>query len=77
MSAEPGRIIAEAVSRWLPTAVTRVRGRVWQAGFVVAKVASGQVFYEYFGFACQNRSYHQLLHHHNHPGLTRRGLATS
>jgi hypothetical protein len=38
-----GRAIAEAVSRWLPTAVARV----WQVGFVVDKVASGQVSSEY------------------------------
>jgi hypothetical protein len=36
-------------------------------GFVVDKVALGQVFSEYFGFPCQ--SFHQFLHHHNHPGL--------
>jgi hypothetical protein len=59
-----GRAIAEAVSRWLPTAATRVRARVWQVGFVVDKVASGQVFPEYFDFPCQNHSFHQLLHHH-------------
>jgi hypothetical protein len=40
-------------SRWLPTAVARVRARVWQVGFVVDKVALGQVFSEYFGFPCQ------------------------
>jgi hypothetical protein len=44
-----------------------VRTRVWQVGFVVDKVASGQVFSEYFGFPCQNRSFHQLFHHLNHP----------
>jgi hypothetical protein len=48
-----GRAIAEAVSRWLPTAATRVRARVWQVGFVVDKMASGQVFSEYFGFPCR------------------------
>jgi hypothetical protein len=63
-----GRATAEAVSRWLLTAATRVRARVWQVGFVVDKVASRQVFSEYFGFPCQNRSFHQLLHPHNHPG---------
>jgi hypothetical protein len=72
-----GRAIAEAVSRWLPTAATRVRTPVWQVGFVVDKVASGQVFSEYFGFPCLNRSFNQLLHPQNHPGQTRRGLATS
>jgi hypothetical protein len=63
-----GRAIAEAVIRWLPTAAARVRTRVWQVGFLVDKVASGQVSSEYFGFRCQNRSFHQLPYHHNHPG---------
>jgi hypothetical protein len=27
-----GRAIAEAVSRWLPTAAVRVRARVWSSG---------------------------------------------
>jgi hypothetical protein len=34
-------------------------------GFVVDKVALGQVFCEYFGFPCQS-SFHQLLHNHHH-----------
>jgi hypothetical protein len=34
-------------------------------GFVVDKVARGQVFSEYFGFPCQS-SFHQLLHNHHH-----------
>jgi hypothetical protein len=65
-----GRAIAEAVSRWLYTAAAWVHARIWQVGFGVDKVASGQVFSKYFGFLCQNRSFHQLLHHHhhNHPG---------
>jgi hypothetical protein len=65
---ELGRILAEAVSRWLPTAAVRVRARVWQVGLVVDKMASGQAFSEYFGFPCQNRSFDKLLHPHNHPG---------
>jgi hypothetical protein len=36
------------------------------AGFVVDKAALVQVLSEYFGFSCQ--SFHQFLHHHNHPG---------
>jgi hypothetical protein len=63
-----GRAIAEEVSRWLLTAAARVRARVWKVGFVVDKVASGQVFSKYFGFPFQNHSFHQLLHHHNDPG---------
>jgi hypothetical protein len=34
-------------------------------GFVVDKVALGQVFSEYFGIPCQV-SFHQLLHIHHH-----------
>jgi hypothetical protein len=60
-----GCVIAEAVSRWFPTATAQVRGQVWQVGFVVDKVASGQVFSEYFGFPFQNHSFHHH-HHHNH-----------
>jgi hypothetical protein len=44
-----GRPISEAVSRWLPITVARVRARFWQVGIVVDKVASGQLFSEYFG----------------------------
>jgi hypothetical protein len=33
-------------------------------GFVVDKVALGQVFSEYFGFPCQS-SFHRLLHTHH------------
>jgi hypothetical protein len=36
-------------------------------GFVVDKAALEQFFSEYVGFPCQ--SFHQFLHHHNHPGL--------
>jgi hypothetical protein len=35
---------------------------------MVVKAALGQVFSEYFDFPCQS-SFHQFLHHHNHPGL--------
>jgi hypothetical protein len=62
-----GRATAQAVSRGLPTAAARVRARVWQVGFVVDKVALGEVFSENFGFPCQS-SLHQILHHHNYPG---------
>jgi hypothetical protein len=34
-------------------------------GFVVYKVALGQVFSEHFGVPCQS-SFHQLLHNHPH-----------
>jgi hypothetical protein len=64
--ATKGRAIAQAVSRWLPTAAARFRTRVWQVGFVMDKVALGQVFSEHFDFVYQF-SFHQILHHHNHP----------
>jgi hypothetical protein len=57
-----GRAIAQAVSRWLPIAAAQV-----QMGFVVDKVALELVFFDYFSFSCQS-SFHQILHHHNHPG---------
>jgi hypothetical protein len=44
-----GRAITQAVSRWLPTTAVRVRTRSGHVGFVVDKVALGQVFSEYFG----------------------------
>jgi hypothetical protein len=62
-----GRAVAQAVSRWLPTAAARVRVRAGMWGFVVDKAALGQVFSEYFSFPCQS-SFHQFIHHHNHPG---------
>jgi hypothetical protein len=39
--------------------------RSGHVGFVVDKVALGQVSFEYFGFPCQC-SWHQLLHNHHH-----------
>jgi hypothetical protein len=55
-----GRAIAQAVSRWLPTATARVRCQVmWDLWWT----KWGQVFSEYFGFPCQS-SFHQLLHNH-------------
>jgi hypothetical protein len=63
-----GRVVAQAVSRWLPTAAAQVRALSGHVGFVVDKAALGQVFFEYIGFPCQS-SFHQFFHHHNHPGL--------
>jgi hypothetical protein len=63
-----GHAVAQAVSCWLPTAAARVRVYAEHVGFLVNKSALGHVFSEYFGFPCQ-LSFHQLLHHRNHPGL--------
>jgi hypothetical protein len=46
---------------------TVVVSQVGQVGFVVDKVALGQVFSEYVGFPCQS-SFHQLLHPHPSSG---------
>jgi hypothetical protein len=62
-----GRAIAQAVSRWLPTAAARERVLSGHVGFVLDKVALGQVFSEYLGFSCQS-SFHQILLPHNHQG---------
>jgi hypothetical protein len=56
-----GCAIAQAVSRWLPTAAVRGSSPdlvMWDLWW--DKVALGQVFSEYFGFPCQS-SFHQLL----------------
>jgi hypothetical protein len=45
-----GRAMSQAVIRRPLAAETRVRSRVLHVGFVVDKVALGQVFSEYFGF---------------------------
>jgi hypothetical protein len=49
-----GRVIAQVVSRWLPTAVARVRVWAEHVGCVEEKVALGQIFSEYFGFPSQS-----------------------
>jgi hypothetical protein len=56
--ATQGCAIAQAVSR-------RVRAQSGHVGFVVDKVALGQVFSEYFRFPCQF-SFNRLLHIHHH-----------
>jgi hypothetical protein len=62
-----GHAIDQAVSRLLPTAAARIRAWSGHVGFVVDKVALGQVFSEYFGFPCQ-LSFQQILHPPNQPG---------
>jgi hypothetical protein len=59
-----GRAIAKAVSRRLPTTPAGFQPRSGHVGFVVDKVALGQVYSEYFGFPCQF-SFHRLLHNHH------------
>jgi hypothetical protein len=62
---DKSRAIAQAVSRWLSTAAAGVRARTGHVGFVIDKVALGQVFSKYFIFFCQ-LALHRLLHNHHH-----------
>jgi hypothetical protein len=39
-----GRAIAQAVSRWLPTAAARVRSRVWSSGIFGGQSGTGSGF---------------------------------
>jgi hypothetical protein len=43
-SSGAGRAIAEAVSRWLPTAAARVQSRVWSSGICVGQSGVGAGF---------------------------------
>jgi hypothetical protein len=66
-----GRAIAQEVSRWLPTAAAWFKSGSTHVGFVVDKVALGQVFSEDFGFPCQSL-FHQFFSTITttyHPGL--------
>jgi hypothetical protein len=56
----------------LPLAAAPVRFQLGHGGFVVDRVALGQVFSEYFGFSCQF-SFHQLLHIHLPSGIGKIG----
>jgi hypothetical protein len=60
--------MAQAVSHWLPTMVAWVRVQAEYVGFVVDRVALGQVFSEHFSFPCQSL-FHQFVYHHYRPGL--------
>jgi hypothetical protein len=45
-----GRAIAQAVSRWLPTAAARVRARVWSSGICGGQNGAGAGFLRVFRF---------------------------
>jgi hypothetical protein len=49
-SVEGGRAIAQAVSRWLPTAAARVRARVWSCGIWGGQSGAGEGFLRVFRF---------------------------
>jgi hypothetical protein len=62
-----GRAIAQAVSRWLPTAAARVQTRVWSSGICGGQSGAGAAFLRVFRFPLPIL-FHQILHHHNHLG---------
>jgi hypothetical protein len=62
-----GRAIAQADSRWLPTAGAKVHAWSGHVGSVVDKVALGHVYSVYFSFLCHSL-FHKILHLHNQPG---------
>jgi hypothetical protein len=46
----PGRAIAQAVSRWLPTAAAQVQPRVWSSGICGGQIGAGADFIRVFRF---------------------------
>jgi hypothetical protein len=46
-----GRSIAQAVSRWLPTAAARVRSRVWSSGICGGQSGAGGGFLRVLRFS--------------------------
>jgi hypothetical protein len=63
LSLEVGDFISGPPLAWLQSEGGSLISTL-QVGFVVDKVALGQVFSECFGFPCQS-SFHQLLHNHH------------
>jgi hypothetical protein len=68
-----GRAIAEAVSRWLPTAAARVRARVWSSGICGGQSGAGADFLRVLRFPCH--SFHNILRPHNHLGRYNRPVS--
>jgi hypothetical protein len=73
MNVKIGRAIAEAVSRWLPTAAARVRAWVWQVGFVGGQNGVGAGFLLVLRFPLPK----PFTPPSQLPGAVSRGLATS
>jgi hypothetical protein len=53
--------MAQAVSCWPLTAEVRIRARVMHVGFIVDKVALGQVFLQVLRFPLSIYSYHSTI----------------
>jgi hypothetical protein len=64
-TAEKGRAVAQAVSRWLSTAVAWVQTRFYSCGVCGGQSGAGTGFLLVLGFPCQS-SFHQFLHSHHH-----------
>jgi hypothetical protein len=54
--------VAQAVSRWLPTAAARFQSRVGSSGIYGGPSGAGA------GFPCQSSFHRKIFHPHNHPG---------
>jgi hypothetical protein len=61
-----GRAIAEAVSRWLPSAAARVQSWVWSNGICGGQSGAGAGFLQVLRFPLPFIP--QILHPDNHPG---------
>jgi hypothetical protein len=72
-----GRAIAEAVSRWLPTAAARVRARVWQVVFCGGQSGAGAGFLRILWFPLPKSFIPPTSPFSQSPGAVRRVLATS
>jgi hypothetical protein len=66
-SDELGRAIAEAVSRWLPTAAARVQYRVWSSGICGGQSGAGAGFLRVLRFPLPFIPPNSPSSH-NHPG---------
>jgi hypothetical protein len=62
---EKGRAIAQAVSRWLPTAAARVRSRVWSSGICDGQSGAGAGFLRVLRFPL-SILFHKFLHNDPH-----------
>jgi hypothetical protein len=72
-----GRAIAEAVSRWLPTAAARVRARVWSSGICGGQSGVGGGFLRVLRFPLPKPFIPPTSTFPQSPGAVTRGLATS